>query len=118
MEKTFSRFAPNREPSRRIRARCEAALNRLADRHILSLNPLSNGDAREVALPGLLRDVSEIKIEDDLGPIDSKGDDEVGVHHPFIPVDHEVGVNPVVKSPGTASNGARLRLGAFCDHWA
>src|SRR5215470_668089 len=117
MEKMFSRFAANREPSRRIGARSEATVNRLADRDILTLNPLSNGDARQVALPGPLRDVREIEIEDDLGPINSKRDNEVGVHHPFIPVDHEVGINPVVESAGALANGACLRFGAFCDNW-
>src|SRR5215475_14670119 len=104
MEKTFSRLAPNREPSRRIGARSEAALNRLADRHILALNPLSNGDAREVALPGLLRDVREVKIEDDLSPIDPARDHEVGVHNPLIPVDHKVGIDPVVESAAALAN--------------
>src|SRR5215813_1550667 len=114
MEKALSRLAPNREPPGRVRARLEAALNRFADRYIFILNPLRDRDAREVAFAGLLRDVGEIEIEDDLGPINSERDDEVRVHHPFVQIDHEIGVEPVVKSAGALANGARLRLGPFC----
>src|SRR5215813_8535818 len=118
MEKMFSRFAPDREPSGGIRARSESPLNRLADRHILVLNPLSNGDAREVSLPRPLRDVGEVEIEDDLSPISPARDYQVGIHDPFIPVDHEVGIDPVIESAGALANGACLILGALRDHGA
>src|SRR5215470_11374865 len=118
MEKALSSLAPHREPPGRVRARLEAALNRLADRHVFILNPLRDGDAREVALAGLLRDVGEIEIEDDLGPINSERDDEVRIHYSFVQVDHEVGVEPVVKCAVALANGARLRLGAFCGDGA
>src|SRR5262245_37758463 len=118
MEKSLSSLAPHREPPRRVRARLEAALNRFADRHVFILNPLRDGDAREVALTGLLRDVGEIEIEDDLRPINSERDDEVRVHHSFVRVEHEVGVEPVVKSAVALTNGARLRLGPFCGDGA
>src|SRR5512145_1998114 len=53
MEKALPCFAPHREPSGRIRTRPEAALDRPADRHIFILNPLRNGDARQVAFARL-----------------------------------------------------------------
>ena len=53
MKKALSRFAPHREPPRRVRARLEPALNRFADRHVFTLNPFTDGDAVEVAFAGL-----------------------------------------------------------------
>src|SRR5882672_3079460 len=124
MEKALSSFAPHREPSGCVGARLEASLNRFADRHVFILDPLRDGDAREVAFAGLLRDVSEIEIEDDLGPINSKRpkwpkwEDKVCVHHSIVPVDHEVGVDPVIESAVALANFACLRLGALRDDGA
>ena len=60
------------------------------------MNLLADGDAFEVALFGLFGNLGKVIVEDDFGSLDASRNDQVGVHHVIINIDHEIRVDPVV----------------------
>src|SRR5215467_3230400 len=48
----------------------------------------------------------------------SPGTYQIAVHHAFVPVDHQVRIDPVIERPGAPSHRARLRLRSITDHRA
>ena len=61
-----------------------------------ALDLLAYGDTREILFPCLLRDIGEIVIENDFGFVDAARNNEIGVHHAVVDVDHEVRIDPVI----------------------
>src|SRR4030095_3643767 len=111
-------FSSHREPSGMVRARIQSALNALADCRVFVLDPLSYFCAWQIALPRLDgKDVSKVEIKDALGLVHTSWNDEVGVENPVVPVDHKIGIDPVVQSAISCANGTRLRLSAFTYKW-
>ena len=51
-----------------------------------------------IPLPRLFtQHIRKVKVEDHFRLVHAARYDEVGIHHAVVPVDHEVGINPVVK---------------------
>ncbi len=73
-------------------------------------------DAHQIAFAGICGYVRKIKIENDLGLVDTARNDEVGIHHSVIVIDHEIWIEPVVKRPVAFSDCAGLCFGAFAHN--
>src|SRR5262245_15650822 len=110
VEQMLSRFAPHRQPARGVRTRPQSPLHRCADGDVLSLNLLADLDTCEIAGSDLLGNVRKKEVEDDFGPVDTTGDDQVGVHRIPVAVDHEVWIDPVVEGAIASADGAGSRL--------
>src|SRR6185503_20037770 len=62
--------------------------------------------------------IRKVKIENHFSLIHSARDDEIGVHRAFIPVDHEVWIEPIIKRALALAHCARFCFGPFADDWA
>src|SRR5438874_877156 len=111
VEKMYAGFAAHREPSGGIGRRAEPALDRAADCRVFDLDFVAHRDALFVAAASLRRQIREVKIEDHLGPVDCAWQDQIGIHDPFVAVDHEVRIDPVVQRLRALAN----RTGSFDD---
>jgi len=118
VKQVFAHFAPNRETPRIVSARVQSALNGFADGDIFGLNLLADGDAGKILFSCRFEDISKIVVEDDFGLVDATRDDEIGVHHAFIHVDHEVGIDPKIVSALALSNGGDWRFDFPARNWA
>src|SRR5580693_9524543 len=105
VEEVLAGFAADAEAAGYVGAGVEAALDGVADGHVFVLNDFAHGDAFAIVFFGGGADVAEIVVENDGAFVGAKGKDEVGVHHSFVGVDHEIGIDPEVE-------GAALARGA------
>src|ERR1051325_366987 len=112
----LSRFTPDRKASGAVSRRIEAALDRLADGPVFGLNLFTHVNASAIPLARVIRDVGEVKIEYHLGFIDAFWANEIRVHHAFIPVDHEVRVDPEIERTLPAANLSGSRIGTVAHH--
>lgn len=105
VEEVFAGFAADAEAAGDVGAGVEAALDGVADGHVFVLHDFADGDAFAIVLFGGGADVGEIIVEDDGAFIGAERKNEVGVHHAFVGVDHEIRVDPEIE-------GAALARGA------
>src|ERR1700732_3696316 len=96
MEKVFAGFAADREAAGYVGAGVQAALDGVADGHVFVLDFFAYGDALAIVGLGGGAGVGEIIVEDDGALVGAQRHDYVGVHHTFVGVDHEIGVDPEV----------------------
>ena len=82
------------------------------------MNSLTYVDARAIALARCFGNVWKVKIEDHFRLIYAVWKHEVRIHSAVIPVDHDVGVNPVIERSLALTYGARQPFGAFSNHRA
>src|SRR5215218_5979149 len=112
----LSCLAPHRQSSTLIRPRIQPALHRLTDRDILILDALAHLNTGAARL--LTHHIRKVKIEDHFSLVHTARHDEIRIHHAVIPVDHEVGINPVVQRSLTFPDRTRLLLRALANDWA
>src|ERR1700688_4735021 len=94
VEEVFAGFAADREAAGYVGAGVQAALDGVADGHVFVLDFFAYSDAGFVVGFGGGAGVGKIIVEDDGALVGAQGHDKVGVHHAFIGVDHEIGVDP------------------------
>lgn len=92
-------------------------MHRLANGNVFVLNAFADNNAGRILFPGFFRNVCEIIIEDDFGSPDPTRHDQVRVHDAFVPVDHEIGIDPEVKSPIAFAGLRRFGVGFAADDW-
>ena len=102
MEEVFAGFAADAEAARYVGARVEAALDGVADGHVFVLDDFADGDAFAIVFFGGGADVGEVVVEDDGAFVGAEREDEVGVHHAFVGVDHEIRVDPEIEGAALA----------------
>ncbi len=105
MEKVFAGFAADGEAPGDIGAGIEAALHGIADGHVFVLNFFADGDALAIVRVGGGADVGEVIVKDYGALVDGERDDEIGVHHTFVGVDHEIGIEPEIEGAALACGG-------------
>ena len=112
MEEVFAGFAADAEAAGNVGAGVEAALDGVADGHVFVLDDFADGDAFAIVLFGGGADVAEVVVEDDGAFVGTERKDEVGVHHAFVGVDHEIGIDPEIEGAALA-RGADFGAGVF-----
>src|SRR4029079_7472213 len=111
-------FSSHRQSSSVICTRIQTTLNRLADSRIFVLHPLTTFYACEIALPGLFgNDVSKVKVKNDFCLVHASRNDEVCTENTVVPIDHEVGIDPVVQRPISFANRSGLRFSSLSYKW-
>jgi hypothetical protein len=105
MEEVFAGFATDGEASGDVGAGAEAALDGIADGHVFVLNLFTDGYALTIVRGGGLGYVGEVVVEDHGAFVDRERDDEIGVHHAFVGVDHEIGIEPEIEGAALARGG-------------
>lgn len=102
-------FAADGEAAGNVGARGEAALDGIANGHIFVLNLFADGDAFAMVLRGGRAGVHEIIIKNDGALVNGEREDEVGIHHAGIGVDHEIRIDPKIECV-TLARGADGRI--------
>ena len=110
VEEVLAGFAADAEAARYVGAGVEAALDGVADGHVFVLDDFADGDAFAIVFFGGGADVGEVVVEDDGAFIGAEREDEVGVHHAFVGVDHEIGIDPEIEGAALAG-GADFGVG-------
>src|SRR5882762_8733820 len=101
----LARLAADREASGHVGAGVEAALYGIANGHVFVLNFFADGDALAIVQVGGMAGIGEIVVEDYGALVDGERDDEIGIHHAFVGVDHEIGIKPEIESAALARGG-------------
>lgn len=109
MEEMLTGFAADGEAAGHVGAGSQAALDRIADGHVFVLDLFAYGDAFAMVLRGGGAHVRKIIIKNDGALVHSEREDEIGVHHAGVGVDHEVGVDPKIEGM-TLAGGADGRI--------
>ena len=121
----LARLAADREASGHVGAGVEAALYGIANGHVFVLNFFADGDALAIVQVGGMADIGEIVVKDYGAFVDGERDDEIGIHHAIVGVDHEVGIEPEIEGAtltgggdtgggiGTGGERAGLQAGAL-----
>src|ERR1043165_8942801 len=94
-----------------ISARTQAALHRFTNIQIFLLDAIGDFDAGAVLFACGCRHVGEIEVENYLRAIDRDRPNEVGVHHTFVQIDHEVWIEPIIKRGAPSANTSPLAVG-------
>jgi len=97
MEEMLAGFAADGEAAGNVSAGSQAALHGIADGHVFVLYLFADGDALAMELGGGGAHVSKIIIKNDGALVHCEREDEIGVHHAGIGVDHEVRVDPKIE---------------------
>jgi len=120
MEELFAGLAPHGKASRVVRARVQAALHRPADALVLVLQPVGDFDGGALKTASLLGHVGKPEVRKSPRSGSRRGVNEVRVHHAFVPVEHEVRVEPVIQRAvalahcAVASSAPRVTIGLDC----
>src|SRR5437867_192601 len=113
MEEMFAGFAANGEAARDVGAGSKTALHGVADGLIFLLHFFADLNARFIFRRGFLAGVRKVVVEDHGAFVHAQGKNEIGIHHAFVGVDHEVRINPEIERAALArGRDARFRLGA------
>src|ERR1700682_3788025 len=115
MEKVLAGFAAYGEAPGHVGAGAEAALHGIADGHVFVLHPFADGNALAIVLVSSAADIGEVVVEDYGALVDRERRYEVGVHHAFVGVNHEIGIDPQIKGAALTRGGdagARGGIGA------
>ena len=102
VEEVFAGFAADAEAAGDVGAGVEAALDGVADGHVFVLDDFADGDAFAIVFFGGGADVAEVVVEDDGAFVGAERKDEVGVHHAFVGVDHEIRIDPEIEGAALA----------------
>src|SRR5437899_1329377 len=97
MKQMLAGFAAHGESAGNVRAGSEAALHGVADGFVFVLHFFADLDARLIFSLSLFADVREVVVKYHRALVHAQGQNEIGVHHAFIGVDHEVRINPQIK---------------------
>src|ERR1700739_1606965 len=103
MKQVLAGFAAHGKPSRHVSAGSQAALHGVTNSHILFLHFFTYFDAGAMVSHGLLAHVGEVVVEHNGAAVHRQRHHEVRVHHTFVSVDHEVGIDPQVEGTSLAS---------------
>ena len=109
MEEMLAGFAVDGEAAGNVGAGSEAALHRIADGHVFVLNLFADSYAFAMVLRGGRAHVGKKIIKNNGALVHSEREDEIGVHHAGVGVDHEVGIHPEIESM-TLASGADGRI--------
>src|ERR1700682_426604 len=115
MEKVLAGFAAYGEAPGHVGAGAEAALHGIADGHVFVLHPFADGNALAIVLVSSAADIGGVVVEDYGALVDRERHYEVGVHHAFVGVNHEIGIDPQIKGAALTRGGdagARGGIGA------
>ena len=113
VEEMLAGFAADRQPPGHVSARAEPALHGIADGHIFVLDFFADGDAFFMTGFGGGAGVGEVIVENYRAAIYAERQHQIGVHHAFVGVDHEVGILPKIKRaalPGRRDPGLGGRV--------
>src|SRR5947199_281464 len=89
MKQMLAGFAAHGESAGNVRAGSEAALHGVADGFVFVLHFFADLDARLIFSLSLFADVREVVVKYHRALVHAQGQNEIGVHHAFIGVDHE-----------------------------
>lgn len=117
MEVVAAAFAANTEATGVVGAAFQAALDFLADTQVFLLDLIGDGNAalHEVFRLRIFR-IGKVEIEDNPAGVGTVGQDKIGVHDPFVEVDHEVGEDPGVIGISSLAHRGNVAVGGF--EWA
>jgi len=115
MEEMFAGFAADGETAGNVAAGSEATLHGIADGHVFILHHFANGDAFAMVLRGRRAHGDKIIIKNDGAPVHPEREDEVGVHHAGVGINHKVRVDPKIEGMTLArgSDGRIERAGGI-----
>src|SRR5262249_15315621 len=110
-------LSPEAEAAGLVRPAPQSALHVLADADVLELDGVPQAHAL-LGAPAILRPIERREVEVDYHPaaIRSVGDDDIGVHHSVVDVDHEPRERPAVaRAVPAADRGGAGRATGFID---
>src|SRR5260370_24936706 len=96
VEQMFPALAAGGEAAGTVGSGSETALYGFADCCVFLLDAVTCGDVRQISMASSFGDVREVEIEDDVGAINAARNDKIRIHRPFVAIDHEVRIDPVV----------------------
>src|SRR5580692_5626790 len=103
VEEMFAGFAADRKTAGCVSMRGEAALDGLAYVGVFLLDSFASGDASRIWT------TQEVKVEDHFRPVHAARQNEVGIHRVGIAIDHEIRIDPVVKSASVIAKRTPLQ---------
>jgi len=115
MKKVFAGFAAHGKATGDVCAGAEAALDGITNSFVFVLHFFADFYAGLIFLFGLFADVRKVVVEDNRAFVDSEREDEIRVHDSFVGVEHEIRIDPEIKSAALARGGDvffRFRAGA------
>src|ERR1044072_2021644 len=113
----FAGFSSYGKTSCVVSARVESALHGLKDPWLFVLNSFGDRNALKIAFPRLRGSyIRKVEVEDHFSLIDTSRNHEVRIQDAVVPVDHEVWIDPVIKSTIAFAHCSRLRLSTFAHH--
>src|SRR5215470_9982624 len=98
MEQVLACLTANGKTPGKISARGQPLLHGVANSHVFVLHDFADADAFLIAVRCRFAGVGKIVVEDNGASIYRKWEDKVSVHHAFIGVEHEIGIDPKIKS--------------------
>ena len=102
VEEMLAGFASDGKATGHVRARMKASLDRIADGHVFVLDFFADGDALFVVSFSCRACVRKIIVEHDSALVYAERQDEIGVHHAFVGVNHEIWIDPKIEGAALA----------------